>query len=81
MTSHFRRAIEAPGRFAWRWCTGKPLDGIPRADSTFFKPATRELDRESAPRPPDTLTAEIREDIRQFRAELRERRQAKGNPS
>jgi hypothetical protein len=81
MTSRIRRVIEAPGRFAWRWCTGKPLDGIPRTDSTFLKPATRELDPETAVRPPGTLIAEIREDIRAFRAELRERRQTKGSAS
>jgi hypothetical protein len=75
MTSYTRRVIEAPGRFAWRWFTGKPLDGSPRSDATFFKAATREFDRETASRAPDTLLAEIRQDIGQFRAELRERRE------
>ena len=77
MTSRIRRVIEAPGRLVWRWFNGKPLDGVARTDSTFFKPATREFDRETAPRAPDTLIAEIREDIREFRAELRERKAAR----
>lgn len=74
MAGRIRRIIEAPGRFAWRWSTGKPLDGVPRTDATFFKRGTCVLDPETAPRPPDTLIEEIREDIREFRAELRERR-------
>lgn len=73
MTSRIRRAIKAPGRLAWRFFTGKELDGIPRTDATFFKHATREFDRETAPRPPATLIAEIREDIGKFCTELRER--------
>ena len=77
MASRVRRIIEAPGRFAWRWFNGKPLNGIPRTDATFFKSGTRVLDPETAPRPPDTLIGEIREDIREFRAELRERRRAR----
>ena len=74
MTSSIRRVIEAPGRFAWRWCTGKELDGIKRTDATFLKPATREYAPGEAPLPPASLLAEIRGDIRQYRAELRERR-------
>ena len=74
MTSRTRHIIEAPGRFTWRFFTGKPLDGISRTDATFFRYATRELDRETAPRPPDTLIAEVREDVRKIRAEWRDRR-------
>jgi hypothetical protein len=81
MTSSIRRVIEAPGRFAWRWCTGKEMDGIPRTNATFLKPATREYAPGEAPLPAASLLAEIREDIRQFRADLREHRSTRGNPS
>src|SRR5437899_1184543 len=37
-----RRAVSAvrwltwPARIAWRWFTGKPLDGVPRTDATWL---------------------------------------------
>lgn len=73
--AHKHRALQWPLVFLWRWSTGKPLrDGIPRTDAGWFTEGTRELDRDSAPRPPKTIGAEIRQDVRQFIVELRELR-------
>lgn len=71
------RTLEWPGRFAWRWPTGKPLDGVPRTDATSLVPGTAELDRETAPKPARSLLAEIGGDIAQVREEFELRRLAR----
>jgi hypothetical protein len=68
------RWLQMPGVIAWRLSTGKPLDGVPRTDATWFTSGTKALDRGTAPRPPGSLIAEIRGDVRGFRTELRELR-------
>ena len=75
--SRLRRYLQLPGVFAWRCFTGKPLDGVPRTDAGFFTDGTRVLDRNSAPRPPDKLLTEIREDVRRIREEWRDLRLSK----
>jgi len=50
-----RRCLEWPGRMAWRWLTGRPMDGVPRTDATWMTDGTTELDPATAPRPPRTL--------------------------
>jgi hypothetical protein len=61
-----------PGVIAWRWFTGKPLYGVPRTDAGWFTYGHKVLDRDAAPRPPESLNAEVRGDSRRFRTELRE---------
>ena len=69
-----RKALRAPGAFAWRWLTGKPLDGVPRTDAGWFTPGHAELDPGAAPGPPEAPGAEVRADLRGLRAEWREMR-------
>jgi hypothetical protein len=71
------RGLRWPGRITWRWLTGKHLDGVPRTDATFLARGTAALDRDKAPRPPDSLIAEIRGDIAAVREELELRRTAR----
>jgi hypothetical protein len=68
------RWLRVPGVIAWRWFTGKPLDGVPRTDEGCFTYGHKVLDRDAAPRPPESLNAEVRGDARRFRTELRELR-------
>jgi hypothetical protein len=63
-----------PGVIAWRWFTGKPLDGVPRTDAGWFTPGHKDLNPDAAPRPPGTLSAEVRGDVQDFQAELRDLR-------
>jgi len=72
MPDWMHRALRAPGAFAWRWFSGKPLDGVPRTDAGWFTAGHAELDPETAPRPPEAPGAEIRADLRGLRAEWRE---------
>jgi len=74
MTESALRWLQMPGVIAWRLSTGKPLDGVPRSDATWFTSGTKALDRGAAPRPAGSLIAEIRGDVRGFRTELRELR-------
>jgi hypothetical protein len=69
-----RRILRAPSVFAWRYFTGKELDGVQRTDAGWFTPGHAELDQDEAPWPPETLGAEIRGDVRRFLVELRELR-------
>jgi hypothetical protein len=62
------------GRFAWRWFTGQPLDGVARTDAGWFRPGYTELRRSEVPAPPETLGTEVRRDLRKFRADLGELR-------
>jgi hypothetical protein len=71
------RWLRWPGRIAWRWLTGKHLDGVPRTDATFLTRGTAARDRDKAPRPPESLIAEIRGDIAAVREELELRRTAR----
>lgn len=69
--------LTAPGRFAWRWFTGQPLDGVPRSDATWMAKGTMTLSPDRAPRPPAKLRDEIRGDIAQSREDLELRRIAR----
>ncbi len=69
-----RSCLRAPAVFAWRWLTGKPLDGVARTDAGWFTRGHKTLDRSEAPRPPGTLRAEVGGDIRAIRTEHRELR-------
>jgi hypothetical protein len=71
------RWLQWPGRIAWRWFTGKPMDGVPRTDATWLARGTMTLDPGTAPRPPATLGEEIRGDVAQVREELELRRIAR----
>jgi hypothetical protein len=71
------RWLAWPGRIAWRWFTGKPLDGVPRTDATWLARGTAPLDRATAPRPPRSLGEEIRGDAAAVREEVELRRRAK----
>jgi hypothetical protein len=75
--SKLRRVIEWPGRMAWRFFTGKEMDGRPRTDATFLAEGTRALNPATAPRPPQTLIGEIRSDIARIREEFELRRIAR----
>jgi hypothetical protein len=75
--SALRRVLEWPGRMAWRWLTGRPLNGIPRTDATWLADGTMTLDPATAPRPPRTLLEEIRSDIARIREEFELRRIAR----
>ena len=75
--SALRRCLEWPGRMAWRFFIGKPMDGVPRTDATWLADGTTALDPATAPRPPRTLLAEIRGDIAQIREEFELRRIAR----
>lgn len=82
MNNTLRRYLRAPGTLIWRWFSGKPLDGVPRTDATWFRPGTKTLEPGEAPRPPATLREEIRTDFAEAReewrdliAEIREHRQ------
>lgn len=75
MTSNaLLRCLRASGRFAWRWFTGWPLDGVPRTDAGWFTHGSKTLDKTTAPRPANSLAAEVRGDVRSFRTELSELR-------
>ncbi len=74
MLDWIHRALRAPGAFAWRWLTGKPLDGVPRTDAGWFTRGHAELDPDAAPQPPEALGAEVRADLHGLRAEWRELR-------
>jgi hypothetical protein len=71
------RWLQWPLRLAWRWVTGKPLNGVPRTDATWMADGTTELDPQTAPRPPALVFQEIRGDIAQIREELELRRRAR----
>jgi hypothetical protein len=66
------RWLQMPGVLAWRWISGKPLDGVPRTDAGWFTEGHKVLDRDTAPRPPGSLPAEVRGDVRMFRTEWRD---------
>lgn len=74
MVSQLRRHLSLPGKLAWRWFTGAPLDGRRRTDAGWFTEGRKALSAESRPQPPDGLTAEIRGDLRAIRTEWRELR-------
>jgi hypothetical protein len=44
------RWLKLPGVFAWRFLTGKELDGVPRTDATWMARGTAALDPDKAPR-------------------------------
>lgn len=60
------------GKLAWRWFTGAPLDDQRRTDAGWFTEGHKALPPESRSQPPDSLTAEIRGDLRAIRTEWRE---------
>jgi hypothetical protein len=68
------RWLQIPGVIAWRWFTGKPLDGVSRTDAGWFTYGHKVLDRDGAPQPPGSLSAEVGGDAQGFRTELRELR-------
>jgi hypothetical protein len=74
MVSEMRRWLETLGVLAWRWFTGKALDGQLRTDAGWFTEGNEWLNPEKRPRPPDSLTTEIRQDIRALRTEWKELR-------
>jgi hypothetical protein len=71
------RWLQLPGVFAWRFFTGKELDGVPRTDATWMARGTAVLDRDKAPRPAASLRDEIRGDVAQAREEFELRRIAR----
>ena len=75
--SALRRCLEWAGRMAWRFFTGKPMNGVPRTDATWMTDGTTTLDPATAPRPARTLLGEIRSGIAQIREEFELRRIAR----
>jgi hypothetical protein len=45
---------------------------VPRTDAGWFTEGHKVLDRDTARRPPGSLSAEVREDVRMLRTERRE---------
>lgn len=74
MVSYMRRWVSLPGKLAWRWFTGAPIDGRRRDDAGWFTEGHKALPTESRPQLPDSLTAEIRGDLHAIRTEWRELR-------
>jgi hypothetical protein len=74
MVSQMPRWLSLPGKLAWRWFTGKALDGRPRTDAGWFTEGHKALSPESRPQPSSSLTAEVRGDLRALRTEWRELR-------
>jgi hypothetical protein len=66
------RWLQMPAVIGWRWFTGQPLDGVPRTDAGWFTKGHKPLDPDTAPRPPESLAAEVRRDVQGFRTERRE---------
>jgi hypothetical protein len=69
MPDWMRKALRAPGVFAWRWFTGSPSTGCPAPTPAGSPRGHAELDTNAAPRPPEALGAEARADLRGLRAE------------
>jgi hypothetical protein len=64
-----RQWLQPTGAYAWRWLSGMPPGGLPRADTERFTLRNKTLPRDSAPRQPSNLIAELRWDLRELRAE------------
>jgi len=59
MVSQMRRWLSLPRKLAWRWFTGKALDGRLRTDAGWFAEGHKPLPPESRPKMPSSLTAEV----------------------
>jgi hypothetical protein len=77
VSAAFRRWLTWPGRIAWRWISGKELNGVPRTDATWLARGTATLDPDAAAKPPQSLREEIRSDVAAVREEIDLRRRGR----